>query len=672
MVYMIFRPYGLGAILSLLFLLPSTVVASAANFDNIQRLIASHDFDKAVAQASKQSSHYLSELLSQAKTLNLGNHPVWRALMHYKQGVFHDYVSQVDGKNYFISGEGKTNPEAELLATLASFFSTSKIKKTDLLYQCQFPARYYWLDKQLHFSPKKLPRQPCEKFAYFTQALNATGLTVIFPSSHPNSPSSMFGHTLLRFDRAGQTKKDRMLAYTANYAAEDNSDNDFAYAFRGLTGGFVGRFSIIPYYMKLREYSQMENRDLWEYQLNLPKKDVDFIVMHAYELQSTYFDYYFFTENCSYHLLSLIEVAMPELHLTDQFSGPVIPINTVKLLQKNHLISKAAYFPSNRVTIDNRRNLLSRAQYDAAISISKNLNALDLHALKKQTKQQQAAILDLAYDLNRYNNIRSTGILEAKISKAQRQLLIARSALKVKTIPPKDPKYDVTPDEGHDTARLSLGAGLYHGSNFIKLGYRLAYHDVLDPVQGYTPNAQIQFLNVKFKYFPSSSEFQLDKLDVIDILSLEPQDDFFKNISWRINTGVFSAESINSKNKRVYTINGGPGLTYEFDFFKHTFVYGFFESEVNYSEIYNNQVQAFAGFSIGLLTNISSRWTAHMTSKILTNINNRDHDAINRSKFSIAQSYRISKNISALVKVTQTKRLIGKRINAALGINYYF
>ncbi|MCF6319642.1 MAG: DUF4105 domain-containing protein [Proteobacteria bacterium] len=650
---------------------PTDVFSNNTHVKTTQALIESHEFDKAVARAADSRSHYLSVLIDQANLLDLSSHPVWQTLMHYKKGFFYDHVSQVDGANYFVSSEGKTNPMAELRATLASFFSASKIKNTDFLYQCLFPARYYWLNQQLNFSKEKLTKQTCENFDYFAQALDADALTIVFPSSHPNSPSSMFGHTLLRFDRAGQTKKDRMLAYTANYAAEDNSASDLAYAYRGLTGGFVGRFSIIPYYMKLREYAQMENRDLWEYQLNLDKSDVDFIVMHAYELKFTYFDYYFFTENCSYHLLSLIEIVMPELRLTDQFNGPVVPIDTIKLLQEHNLISSKAYFPSSRLTIAEQRDLMPKKQYSIALHISKELSSLKSKELTKYSNQQQAEILDLAYDLNRFKQIRSSGVLEAKINNAQRKLLIARSLLKVKTLPVKDSEYDVTPDEGHDTARVSLGAGVYNGSEYVALGYRLAYHDVLDPTQGYALNYQIQFLNTEFRYFPSSSEFKLNRLDIIDILSLEPQDDFFKNISWRINTGVYSLESENSQAKFVYTLNGGPGLTYALDFLNNGFVYGFFESEVNYSRIYNHQFQAFAGFSIGFLASVSKRWNVHLTAKIVTNVIDRD-EKINRSAFAVAQSYRVEKDVAVYAKISQTENLVGQQLNGVVGINYYF
>ena len=75
------------------------------------------------------------------------------------------------------------------------------------------------------------------------------------------------------------------------------------------TGGFPGRFYVMPYYVKVQEYSNIESRDLWEYELSLSPAQVQRLVMHAWETRTTEFDYLFLTRHCSYQLLTLLEVA---------------------------------------------------------------------------------------------------------------------------------------------------------------------------------------------------------------------------------------------------------------------------------------------------------------------------------------------------------------------------
>ncbi len=145
-----------------------------------------------------------------------------------------------------------------------------------------------------------------------------------------NNPSSMFGHTLLRFDRAGQDEKTRLLSYAVNYGAVTGNDNGLLFAVYGLTGGYPGTYSVMPYYQLVRQYTDFENRDIWEYQLNLTPAEVRRLLEHLWELREQYADYYFFDENCSYQLLFLLDVARPGLRLADRFPVYAIPVDTVR------------------------------------------------------------------------------------------------------------------------------------------------------------------------------------------------------------------------------------------------------------------------------------------------------------------------------------------------------
>jgi hypothetical protein len=98
---------------------------------------------------------------------------------------------------------------------------------------------------------------------------------MIFPAAYLNSPSSMFGHTLLRIDQANvQSDQTALLSYAINFGAYiEGSDNSILYAWKGLMGGYPGLFALVPYQEKLSEYRSLENRDLWEYRLNLTQAE---------------------------------------------------------------------------------------------------------------------------------------------------------------------------------------------------------------------------------------------------------------------------------------------------------------------------------------------------------------------------------------------------------------
>src|SRR5437016_8706346 len=84
------------------------------------------------------------------------------------------------------------------------------------------------------------------------------------------------------------------------------------------------------------------------------------MLTHAWEPDNAYSDYFFFKENCSYHILSLLEVADPRLHLTDQFMAWTIPADTVRVItEQPGLVTEIAYRPSRSTQIRRKRAMLS-------------------------------------------------------------------------------------------------------------------------------------------------------------------------------------------------------------------------------------------------------------------------------------------------------------------------
>src|SRR5262249_13315921 len=151
---------------------------------------------------------------------------------------------------------------------------------------CRFPARYAWLSSRLGF---EAPRR-CPRFEEWREAISAEGVTLVFADSFLNNPASMYGHTFLRLKRRAAGAGEDLLDYTINFAGTPDTDNGVLYAVRGIYGAFPGKYSTMPYYMKVQEYNNLESRDLWEYELNFSSAQVEQLLRHAWEMGSTYFD----------------------------------------------------------------------------------------------------------------------------------------------------------------------------------------------------------------------------------------------------------------------------------------------------------------------------------------------------------------------------------------------
>lgn len=240
---------------------------------------------------SSTRAAYLSGLQQQALQKKLADRRTWHLLLKYNRRFTGSLVSEADGMEFFNSPQGKTDAEAELLATLASFFvplSAVEIGKEHP--QCNFPARFKWLNQQLGFDRTQLEIQKCDRLDRWLTTLDPVGVTLVFASYFMNNPASMFGHTLIRLDSRRAGKDGNLLNYGANYAANPDTENSFMYALKGLTGAFEGRFAIFPYYTKVQEYNNWESRDLWEYELRFTPDQLNMLVLHLWELGGTHFD----------------------------------------------------------------------------------------------------------------------------------------------------------------------------------------------------------------------------------------------------------------------------------------------------------------------------------------------------------------------------------------------
>ncbi|HED17988.1 MAG TPA: DUF4105 domain-containing protein, partial [Gammaproteobacteria bacterium] len=308
-------------------------------------------FSTTVTADTNQTS-YIEELQERAADKVLWRNQEWMNLGHYRASglVQKGFTSSVDDAHFFYAPDGKTSPQHELNATLAAFFTTQTTGNEHAL--CRFPARFNWLAKHLKIDTGRLPAVNCSDYAKWRRLIHAESVTMVFPTYQLNSPSSMFGHTLLRLDPADDENWSDWLSYAVNFGANiTDGDNSMSYAWKGLTGGYPGQFIVTPYFKKIQEYNQIEKRDIWEYKLNLQPAEVETMVTHLWELKEINFDYYFFTENCSYRLLELLEVARPGVELTDEFVLTAIPVDTVRAVERTGFVEGAFFRPSQQTIV---------------------------------------------------------------------------------------------------------------------------------------------------------------------------------------------------------------------------------------------------------------------------------------------------------------------------------
>ena len=502
------------------------------------------------------SSSAQESIINRAIDKTLWEKIEWLNLLHYNK-EYGTYESQVDDNRFFYAKDGHKNPEAELIATLKHLFI--KTDNPNQQTQCKFVARSNWLIKKLSIDRSLLPTVYCSEYLEWRGLTHADSVTMIFPAYHLNSPSSMFGHTLLRLDNS-KSSQSEWLSFAVNFGADiDNSDNSLIYAYRGLAGGYPGIFITEPYFKKIQEYNRIEHRDIWEYKLNLTPEETQIMINHLWELKTINFDYYFFDENCSYRLLELLEVARPGVELTDEFIVTAIPVDTVRAIKNAQMIDSESYRPARATKIQYMLEAMNKPQRKLVLKLSDDIKVLDSENFSRLDEKEQKAVVDVAYKYLRYRKTKQSR--DPASAKRSHQLLQKLNSYPIEIKINDTVPVPSAPEKGHKSKRVSLALGQRLNNNYAELGLKMAFHDLEDNEDGFLQGAQINIGNIKIRA-EENVGLRLYQLDFVDIFSLTPRDEFFNPLSWKVKTG-FERQLTNNKDQLVYQLSGGAGGSWQ-------------------------------------------------------------------------------------------------------------
>lgn len=517
----------------------------------------------------------------------LAAQPRWQALLHVNPGATlrDKHRSYVDDANFFLAPNGKDDAVAELIATRDALAPQGAPAR------CRFPARYRFLAQALGWQ-SAAPFAHCDEFTTWRQSVNASRAVLIFPAAYLNSPSSMFGHTLLRLDQGEDSAV--WLSWAVNYGAvSSGADNSLFYIYRGLAGGYPGRFSIVPYVKKIQEYSHMENRDMWEYTLDLNQEEINWLIDHLWELKDVNFDYYFFDENCSFRLLELVEVARPGLNLLTELRFAEVPVNTVRALDDAGVIHERVYRPSKAVELDRLQRQLSPAHQRLARKLADDTALLNTPSFLSLSSDEQAHIIAVAYRYLRLTHRKKER--SSEVSQRSFQLLTAMNSLPPVSPLEGDHETMQPPESGHGTQMLAVSGGQHESDDFGELSYRLTYHDLLDNSPGFLQGAEIEGLNMTFRSTESQAA-KLEQLRVVGIRSLAPRNRFIKPLSWYVDGGIERVWA--GRYRLARYVQGGAGASWRWGRWQP---YGLFSLRAENNSEFDRFAVLGAGFDTGVL-----------------------------------------------------------------------
>jgi phage tail protein X len=501
-------------------------------------------------------------LRQRAAQANAWEDPYWQKLLYYEKSLLGRVRSASLNPKFFLAKWGSINPRLELEAAIDGLYHDGADNDSP---ECLFPERYRWLKEKLAIPAGEFPPRACSSFENWKAGLDVESVSLLFAAGYLNNPSTLYGHTFLRLHKRGAGGAD-LLDYTLNYAAISDEQSGLFFALKGLVGAYPGQFATIPYYLKIQEYHNIENRDLWEFPLNLKPEEIDRLLRHCWELGKSSFPYLFFTRNCSWQLLPLLDIVKPELDVSRRFSFWVIPSDTAKAVLQASPPAAPGWRPSLWKTVDWKRSQLNPEERQAVLGLAKRNQAAELKKLESMHYERRAAVLEAAVDYLSWR-FYARRIGKTELDYRTDPLLAARAPLgQVKTFTgaPSRPSSIV---EAHESLRLGAGLVSLKNGPAYELQARFAMQDLLDDPTGYLPDAALEMGSLRLRYEPRYNRYYLREAKLARVLSLNPWDAWVQRQSWEINAGLEQAPETGRQSGRaaVWAMNAGSGLAVEWD-----------------------------------------------------------------------------------------------------------
>jgi hypothetical protein len=220
---------------------------------------------------------------------------------------------------------------------------------------------------------------------------------------------------------------------------------------------------------------------------------------------------------------------------------------------------------------------------------------------------RQTFLLDLASDYLRYR-IDTTDDPPPDLKERNRTILAARSQIRLPSEDFRVEPFAKQPELGHNTSRVSVGAGWRNNSMFEEQTVRAGYHDLLDPEIGYTPNAQIEIASVTMRTYNRYDQIRVERATLANVISLSPMDSMFHAPSWKINVGMNTIRHNGCQLCSNGVASGGIGAAVETQWLKREVYFAFAETEANYSKAYEERHRIGGGGTVGMLTDLTDRW----------------------------------------------------------------
>ncbi|MDD4912741.1 MAG: DUF4105 domain-containing protein [Sideroxydans sp.] len=488
------------------------------------------------AAAPTDAEALIAKLNLKATQQHLARSSVWQALLH--ANTTHHNISDQS----FLLSLPNFSLAAELQHTLVFLYSG------DTSHVCRFPARYVWLRQQL--DAPELSLDACPDVIEFRRKAPVDEIALAFASERIAEPASMLGHAFLKL--SGKNSEGLSVSHAITFYTDANTLNLPKLLFDSIVTGKPGYFSLTPYAEQQQRYVDEEQRNLWEYTLELSGEQIELIRLHLLELKQTSLTYFFQKYNCATVLNYILAVSGKTIATND---WTLTPNDLIKHAQHAGLIRETRVITPSRWLFLNLSHQVDASQRDALVAHVKQGTASDYVA--QQVGNSAYLNLELARAYNQYayltQHLEQARWLnnEADLTKLKQQRFATFSLS-------SNNRYDPI----NTPADSQVTVGLLHDKNGASINLTLlpVSHTLHDDNRAYSTESSLQLFSTTLKILTRSRQIELEQLTIFEMQSLQPYTPITGGAASRFRLAIEMQKDKQLLMHRVFAMSGGYGL----------------------------------------------------------------------------------------------------------------
>jgi len=486
-----------------------------------------------------------NRIIKTAIEKNLHKYYIWKSLLQVTNNKIN-----IKDPSFILSGDN-FSLENELVKTIQSFFDVPNDSFKHPI--CRFPARFFWIKSELGLNDGIFPDVRCPELEEYLQRAPAEKIYLVFVSENVSQPSSMMGHVFLKL--SGYDYYSSHIEHAVSFYTIIDTINIPLLIFKSTITGMNGFFSLLPYSEQAKKYLEVEDRNVWEYELDLSEESKMLMYYHIWELKDLQMRYLFTGYNCATVIYNILSLSSENFSKNNNQLW-ITPKDVVKETYQNNLIVGTKLIPSDKWNIRMLSEALDNNSIDYIYNLfnKKKFEHLELSEDITKSLYQLELITSYSNYLYKHREIdkKELNTITNEISKATEE--------KIPQIPYYiDLSQYKSPLKTSDDSQLGLGYKMKKGRNNVKLYFLPASNSLSDDNREYFNE---NFLKLgELSLLINEKSIKLESFQLYAMKSLIPWNKFVKGMSGEFRLGLEEHYDKKLKNHVSVNVSGGIGLT---------------------------------------------------------------------------------------------------------------